>query len=308
MGVVSTNEDFAKGFAMETDIPAPAIEPAEAKPEGEVKPQPEVKEEKPLIKDEQKVEIAAEVKPEDFEQKWKSVQGIVKHKDSRIAELEQELERAKTANPAEPAREEKPATEPELRGEERKYAAAISKVSLRAIELDEDDPESKKAYEDALEAALEIRDRIDNKKREIYLAEAEEKVSGRISSTLAAKDDELAVADVVASAIKEFPFLNVEDEKNANPYAIKLTRIIASEYVAQGISRAEAVTKAAAEVGPMFKTMPAGTMPSLPKKESKINEAELKSMAAVKTNSAPIKPSQKAAGGGSFADGWSKPI
>lgn len=293
---------FAKGWGTDevvvtlpqaADIPAGDEKKEElaASPEGENKgeaiPQPEpakeeVKVEKPV--EEEKKEPPVEKEPykkagsDDFEHKWKSVQGIVKHKDSRIKELEDELAKAKAKPPVEEEEEEIKA----------KAEPAKTENVLRDLR--------KQHHQAIMDGDEEIADKIAEQIEEAIINKALSTFEQRSSQ----KSEDDLLNELVNDSYKTYPFLDPESE-SINVHANRLVRATATDYIAQGKSRVESLSLAVAEVGPIFAS---GKMADSAKEEKSLeNEEKLREMGVVKTKAAPINPS-KGKGEKSFASGW----
>ncbi len=233
----------------------------------------------------------------DYEQKWKSLDGIVKKKDTQIAEQSRQIS--------------------ELMSGGRAVASTTASSAAAQPTFDEQIDGLEDKYQDALlegnkAEAKSIRKQINTLQEQKYRAS----FSAAAVHVVDAKEEQAAVATTVSSIYRAHPALNNESEA-ANRGAIRYVRATAQEYMqTEGKSKPEAISLAASEAATLFNlgAPAASTAASVAETQassvatSHADDAALRAMATVKTKGSPVRVDQKAKGGGSFDDGWAKPI
>jgi len=300
---VTPETEFDKGF---NSVDAPVSKKADATEEVPVIS----KEEKPVeVVEEVKKEIVAEEKPEvkvedtqkakvskpdtskpvievddnsaTYKQRWKSQEGIVKSKDTKIAELEAEIAKFKT--------EQKPV-------EDKIVDTILGEIDkLEAEYLDA-------LIEDDKPLAIKIRKQIDDIRFKQFAEITKQTARDEASSTAINQANTDKVKTIVEKSIAKFPFLDHTNDKTGNPYAIRLVKATRDDYISQGMEFVEALESAVAEIAPMFDTKAKSSIEVV--EESIVNDDKVKSTVVVETKNAPVKLGGKPKGLQTFDEGF----
>lgn len=189
--VFSENFDKALGVGDEKPPETPPAEP-EKPPEEPAKP-PEV----PPVKDPE----TPPAQPEDFEQKWKSLDGIVRKKDTEIEELRKEHELTK-ARLAEAEKKLTPPTPPENKAsdQERKTFSEI----LKELNLTPEQEKALKDYEEEFDLVSQMEGLKRDKALEKLRAEFAKEIEVRDQKILSQLDEKFKpAAEFITKSEKE---------------------------------------------------------------------------------------------------------